>query len=80
MPKFLHTGRMSLASGGKGSNSLLHSILKLASHSTTSHGSCRSAGIASPHLDTLRAVFTLLANCALSPECRAVIKKVYLHV
>lgn len=77
---FVYTGRVSLASSGKGSNSLLHSVLKLASHSVTSHDSCSSAGVASPHLDTIRAVFTLLANCALSTECRAVMKKVNLRI
>ena len=32
--------------------------------------------MANPHLDVLTAVFTLLANCALSVECRGVMKKV----
>lgn len=36
--------------------------------------------MANPHAEVLRAVFTLLANCALSSECRGVMKKVLEHI
>lgn len=54
----------------------MQSILKQALHSITSYNSCSAAKLTSPHVDVLTAVFSLLANCALSSECRGVMKKV----
>ena len=57
-------------------NSLLHSVIKLAAHTITGYNSCSAAKMVNPHTEVLRAIFTLLANCALSAECRGVLKKV----
>lgn len=74
-----YTGRASLAVCVRSSNcSLLQSILKTATHTLSSHASCTSAKTTSPYSEILHAVFSLLANCALSHECRAVLKKVLL--
>ena len=75
-----NAGRASLAVCAKGSNcSLLQSILKTATHTLTSHASCMSAKTPSPYSEILCAVFSLLANCSHSHECRAVLKKVLLY-
>ena len=69
-------GRASLAASSKGSSCLLQDILKLTSHTLSCHRSCSSAKMNNPHVETLGLLFTLLANSALSQECRAIIKKV----
>lgn len=73
------SGQACLASSGVrgASNSLLHSVIKLAAHSITGYNSCSAAKMVNPHTEVLRAVFNLLANCALSAECRGVLKKVW---
>ena len=76
------SGQACLASSGVrgGNNSLLHSVIKLAAHSITGYNSCTAAKMVNPHTEVLRAIFTLLANCALSAECRGVLKKVWAHL
>ena len=58
------------------STSLLHSIIKMAVHSLSSHKSCTAVKTTSPHLKTLNPIFSILASCALSHEGRGALKKV----
>lgn len=70
-------GRTSLAcSGGKGGPCLLQDVLKHTTHLLTCYHSCVTAKMANPHTKVLSLLFTLLANTALSPECRSIMKKV----
>ena len=74
----LLAGRISLATCVKGSsNCLLQNVVKTATHTLTSHNSCISSKLASPYGQVLLTIFSLLSNCALSQECRAVLKKVF---
>ena len=59
--------------------SFLHKILTHTSRCLTSHRSCMAAKMASPLTEVLASSFSLLSNCALSSECRGVMKKVCIN-
>ena len=68
-----------LAAVSRGTDCLLYRITTHASHCLSSHHSCTAARTTSPLSGVLSSAMTLLTNCALSPECRKVLKKVGAH-
>lgn len=69
-------GLTAIATCARQGSTFMHDIIKMATHSLSSYQSCSAAKRTSPHHAVLLDLFPLLANTALSPECRGIMRKV----